>query len=54
MNNIINRCILAEDTFMPGMHLREPGFKYSALWYIHENHNKNIKIQLFPTWIRAW
>ena len=30
MNNIINKCLLAGDTFMPEMHLRQPQFIYSA------------------------
>ena len=30
MNKIINKFLLAGDTFMPDMHLRQPGFTYSA------------------------
>ena len=30
MNKIINRFLLTGDTFMPEMHLRQPGFTYSA------------------------
>ena len=30
MNNIINKFLLAGDTFMPEMHLRQPQFTYSA------------------------
>ena len=30
MNEIINRFLLAGDKFMPEMHLRQPGFTYSA------------------------
>ena len=30
MNDIINKFLLAGDKFMPGMHLRQPGFTYSA------------------------
>ena len=30
MNDIINKLLLAEDKFMPEMHLRQPGFTYSA------------------------
>ena len=30
MNDIINRFLLAGDKFMPEMHLRQPGFTYSA------------------------
>ena len=30
MNDIINKFLLAGDTFMPEMHLKEPGLTYSA------------------------
>ena len=30
MNQIINKFLLAGDKFMPEMHLRQPGFTYSA------------------------
>ena len=30
MNKIINKFLLAGDKFMPEMHLRQPGFAYSA------------------------
>ena len=30
MNNIINKCLLAGDKFMPEMHLRQPQSTYSA------------------------
>ena len=30
MNDIINKFLLAEDKFMPEMHLRQPKFNYSA------------------------
>ena len=30
MNEIVNKLLLAEDKFMPEMHLKEPGFTYSA------------------------
>ena len=30
MNNILNNFLLARDKFMPGMHLRQPQFTYSA------------------------
>ena len=30
MNNLINKCLLAGDKFMPEMHLRQPRFVYSA------------------------
>ena len=30
MNNIINKFLLPGDKFMPEMHLKQPGFTYSA------------------------
>ena len=30
MNEIINKFLLVGDKFMPGMHLKQPGFTYSA------------------------
>ena len=30
MNDIINNFLLTGDTFMPEMHLRQPGFTYSS------------------------
>ena len=30
MDEIVNKILLAGDKFMPKMHLRQPGFKYSA------------------------
>ena len=30
MNKIVNKFLLARDKFMPEMHLRQPGFTYSA------------------------
>ena len=30
MNNVINKCLLAGDKFMPEIHLRQPQFTYSA------------------------
>ena len=30
MNEIVNKFLLAGDKFMPEMHLRQPGFAYSA------------------------
>ena len=30
MNEIVNKFLLAGDTFMPKMHLKQPGFTYSV------------------------
>ena len=32
MNETVKKFLLAGDTFMPEMHLRQPGFTYSACW----------------------
>ena len=37
INEIINKFLLAEDRFMPEMHLRQPGFTSSALVSITKN-----------------
>ena len=30
MNENVNKCLLAGDKFLPEMHLKQPGFTYSA------------------------
>ena len=30
MNEIVNKVLLATDTFMPELHLKQPGFTHSA------------------------
>ena len=35
MNEIINKFLLVGDQFMPEMHLKQPGFTYSA-WSIYQ------------------
>ena len=30
LNEIVNQVLLVRDKFMPGMHLKQPGFTYSA------------------------
>ena len=42
MNEIINKFLLVGDKFMPEMHLREPGFTYSACGPFTKN-KKRIK-----------
>ena len=45
MNNIINKFLLAEDKFMPEMHLRQPQFTYSACgpFTIHKQRIQKFK-----------
>ena len=37
MNKMVNKFLLAEDKFMPEMHLKQPGFTYSACRSFIEN-----------------
>ena len=37
MNEIVNNFLLAGDKFMPEMHLKQPGFTYSACGPITKN-----------------
>ena len=37
MNEIVNKVLLAGDKFMPEMHLKQPGFTYSACGPFTEN-----------------
>ena len=37
MNEIVNQCLLVGDKSMPEMHLRQPGFTYSACGPLTKN-----------------
>ena len=37
MNEIVNQCLLVDDKSMPEMHLRQPGFTYSACGPLTKN-----------------
>ena len=43
MNEIVNKFLLAGETFMLEMHLRQPGFMYSACGPFTKNNNNNKK-----------
>ena len=46
MNEIVNKFLLAGDKFLPEMHLKQPGFTYSACGPFAENKEfKNLKNQ---------
>ena len=46
MNKIVNKFLLAGDTIMPKMHLRQPGFTYKACGPFTKNKEyKNLKKQ---------
>ena len=54
MNEIVNTFLLAGDKFMPKMHLRQPGFTYSACGPFTKNNKefkdlKKLKIQVIFT-----
>ena len=42
MNEIVKKFLLAEDKFMPEIHLRQPGFTYSACGPFTKTKNTNI------------
>ena len=44
MNEIVNRFLLGGDKFMPEMHLKQPGFTYSACGSFIKIKKKNSKI----------
>ena len=46
MNEIVKTLLLAGDKFMPEIHLRQPGFTYSACGTFTKKQRKNTKIKL--------
>ena len=48
MNEIVNKFLLAGDKFMPEMHLKQPGFTYSACGPFTKNKER---IQKFTSYI---
>ena len=46
-NEIINRFLLAGDKFMPEMHLKQPGFTYSACEPLTKNKKRNRRHRIF-------
>ena len=45
MNKVVNNFLLEGDTFMPKMHLRQPGFTYSACGSFTKNQERIQKIK---------
>ena len=43
MNEIVNKFLLAGDKFMPEMHLKQPGFTYSACGSFTKNKKRTQK-----------
>ena len=45
MNEVVNKFLLARDKFMPEMHLRQPGFIYSACGLFTKNKERIQKFK---------
>ena len=45
MNEIVNKLLLADDKFRPEMHLKQPGFAYSACGPSTKNKERLKKIK---------
>ena len=45
MNEIVNKCLLAGDKFMPKMHLKQPGFTYRACGTFTKNKERIQKFK---------
>ena len=45
MNEIVNEFLLVGDKFMPEMHLRQPGFKYSVCGKFTKNKRRIEKLK---------
>ena len=45
MNEIVNKFLLAGDKFMPEMHLKQPGFTYSACGPFTKNKERTQKFK---------
>ena len=45
MDDLINACLLDGDKFMPEMHLRQPGFTYSAFGSFTKNEERIKEIK---------
>ena len=43
MNKIVNKFLLTGDKFMPEMHLKQPGFTYSACGFFTKNKERIVK-----------
>ena len=45
MNELVNKFLLAGDKFMPEMHLKQPGFNYSACGPLTKNKERIQKFK---------
>ena len=57
MNEIVNKFLLVGDKFIPEMHLKQPGFTYSACGPFTKNKERNemnlIKLVFNMIWFMA-
>ena len=44
MNEIVHKFLLAGDKFVPEMHLKQPGFTYSACCPFTKKQRKNLRV----------
>ena len=51
MNEIVNKFLLAGDKFMPEMHLKQPGFTYSACGPFTKDKERIQKFILYTNYI---
>ena len=53
MNKVVNKYLLAGDMFMPELHLRQPGFTYSACgpFTKHRKRIQNLKKQVIKAYL---
>ena len=57
MNEIVNKSLLAGDTFMPEIHLRQPGFTYIACRPFTKNNERIKKLKKnrrFKIYLSKW
>ena len=57
MNEIVNKFLLAGDKFMPEMHLKQPGFTYSACGPFTKNKERIQKLkkqEIQTAWHGSW
>ena len=47
MNETVNKFLLPGDKFMPEMHLKQPGFTYSACGPFTESKERNRRYRLY-------
>ena len=56
MNEIVNMLLLAGDKFMPEMHLKQPGFNYSACGPFTKNKKRiqKYKERRYKLYLQKW